>query len=219
VTAGIDRVYAILDIDTLAARGLEPAAVAAAWLDAGLRLIQIRAKGWTLGPTLDLAGRLVALAAPYDARIVVNDRADVARLSGAAGVHLGQGDLAPGDARAIVGPHAIVGVSTHNAEQVERALEAPVSYVAIGPVFVTGSKAQPDPVVGLEGVSAAARLAVRAGVPLVAIGGITLERAADVFAAGAASVAVISDLVGADPAARARAWLMAAAATTPRARP
>ncbi|HUF48236.1 MAG TPA: thiamine phosphate synthase [Vicinamibacterales bacterium] len=217
MSAALSRLYAILDIDTLDARGLDPLATAAAWLDAGIRLVQLRAKSWSFGPTLDLADRLVRLASASGARIVINDRADVARLSGAAGVHVGQDDLGPADARAITGPDALVGVSTHTLAQLEQALAAPVSYVAFGPVFPTRSKAHPDPVVGLEGVAAARRLSAPAGVPLVAIGGITRARAPAVLAAGASSVAVIADLVGHDPAARARAWV--AAVRTPAARP
>ena len=202
-------IYAILDVPTLAARSLEPEAVAAAWLEAGLRLIQLRAKALSFGPMLALAERLVGLASRSDARVIVNDRADVARLAGAAGVHVGQDDLTPSEARAILGPEAVVGVSTHTWAQVEAALATPVSYVAYGPVFVTASKANPDPVVGLEGLAAASRAAAASGLPLVAIGGITLDRAPDVLAAGATSVAVIADLVGCDPASRARAWVSA----------
>lgn len=203
--------YAILDVDTAAARGLEPTAVAGTWLDAGIRLVQLRAKSLPFGPMLELADRLVGLGRPYGAAIVINDRADVARLSGAAGVHVGQEDLSVGDVRAIVGPGAIVGLSTHSASQAEAGCREPVSYVAIGPVFSTSSKARPDPEVGLDGVRAVAAIGRTAGVPVVAIGGITLGLAPDVLAAGAASVAVIADLVAGDPAARARAWLDACA--------
>jgi thiamine-phosphate pyrophosphorylase len=139
----------------------------------------------------------------------MNDRAEIARLSGAAGVHVGQDDLPPSDVRAMVGPRAIVGLSTHNEEQVLRGLSEPISYLAIGPVFATASKANPDPVVGLDGVRRASELARTAGLPVVAIGGITVETAADVIAAGAASVAVISDLIAGDPRARVCRYLNA----------
>jgi len=122
-------------------------------------------------------------------------------------VHVGQDDLSPSEARLVMPAPATIGVSTHNEPQLCAALDSPADYVAIGPVFPTHSKTQPDPVVGLDGVRQAARLARAAGRPLVAIGGITLERAADVITAGADSVAVISDLVAGEPSARARAFM------------
>ena len=127
------------------------------------------------------------------------DRADLAVLAGAGGVHVGQDDLPPSAARKIVGDARRLGVSTHNAAQVRAGLDAPVDYLAIGPVFATTSKANPDPVVGLAGVAEAAGLAHGAARPLVAIGGITLAEAPRVIDAGADSLAVISDLLGADP--------------------
>jgi thiamine-phosphate pyrophosphorylase len=144
--------------------------------------------------------------------VLINDRADIARLAGADGVHVGQDDLSPLDARAIVGETAIIGLSTHTVEQRNSALHAAVadavSYLAIGPVFATTTKETGYGAVGLEGVAdAAARAAVR-GLPVVAIGGITLDRAAAVIGAGAASVAVIGDLLaGGDPEARVRAYV------------
>jgi thiamine-phosphate pyrophosphorylase len=142
------------------------------------------------------------------ARIVVNDRADVARLAGAAGVHVGQDDLSPSAVRALVGPDAIVGVSTHTQPQRDAALEAPVNYVAIGPVFGTATKDTGYSPVGLARVTDVSVAARRRRLPTVAIGGITLENAASVIDAGAASVAVISDLLATgDPRARTRAYL------------
>jgi len=147
----------------------------------------------------------VRAAAPYRAAIIVNDRADLAALSGAAGVHVGQDDLAPAAARAIVGPAAVVGYSTHTVEQVRAAVNEPVSYIAVGPVFGTRSKETGYEAVGLELVAAAAGVA--GDIPIVAIGGITLETAPSVLAAGAASVAVIGDLLsGDDPAGRVAAY-------------
>lgn len=207
MTGPLPKLYAILDVDAAGARGLESLDLARVWLDAGVRLIQLRAKTLSFGPMLALADRLVALGRSHGARIVINDRADVARLSGAAGVHVGQDDLGVADARAMVGPGAMVGVSTHSLEQARRACETSASYLAIGPVFATGTKARPDPVVGTAGVEAVARVAAARGLPVVAIGGITLERAPAVLDAGAASVAVIADLLVGDPGARARAWV------------
>jgi thiamine-phosphate pyrophosphorylase len=142
--------------------------------------------------------------------VIVNDRADIARMSQASGVHVGQDDLLPRDARAIVGPHAIVGYSTHTIEQVRAACSEPVSYIAVGPVFGTRTKNTGYQAVGLDLVSAAAKAA--GPIPIVAIGGITLENARSVLEAGAAAVAVISDLLtGGDPRGRIAAYVQALA--------
>jgi thiamine-phosphate pyrophosphorylase len=142
--------------------------------------------------------------------VIVNDRADIARMSGAAGVHVGQDDVAPRDARAIVGPDAIVGYSTHTIEQVRAACAEPVSYIAVGPIFGTRTKDTGYHAVGLDLVSAAAKAA--APIPIVAIGGIKLENARSVLDAGAGAVAVISDLLtGGDPQGRIAAYLQALA--------
>lgn len=197
--------YPILDADVAAAYSLDPLDVCRAWLDAGVRLLQVRAKHLRGAALLALADACVEQAAACGARVIINDRADIARLAGAAGVHLGQDDLPPEGARRVLAETAIVGWSTHNDAQVEAALDLPIDYLAIGPVFGTESKAHPDPEVGLDGVRRAVRLA--SGRPVVAIGGITLERAADVRAAGATSVAVIADAMRPDAGARARAFL------------
>jgi thiamine-phosphate pyrophosphorylase len=157
---------------------------------------------------LTTASAVVALARPYGARVIVNDRGDIARLAGADGVHVGQEDLSPAAVRRIVGAEAIVGLSTHTAAQIDRAVTEPVSYVAVGPVFGTATKTTGYDRIGLEMVAEAARRTAVRGLPLVAIGGITLENAASVLAAGAASVAVISDLLATgDPEARVRAYV------------
>ena len=127
-------------------------------------------------------------------------------MSAAAGVHVGQDDLPPSAARHMLGQGAVVGLSTHNVAQVERALREPINYVAVGPVFGTRSKETGYAAVGVELVGSAARLA--GDLPVVAIGGITLENARSVIEAGAASVAVISDLlVGNDPRSRTQAFV------------
>jgi thiamine-phosphate pyrophosphorylase len=168
------------------------------------------------GPMLDTAAAIVDAARSCGATVIVNDRADVAALAGADGVHVGQDDLAPAAVRAIVGAAAVVGLSTHTVEQLDRAVVAPVSYVAIGPVFATATKATGYDRVGLEMVRAAAARAAAHGLPLVAIGGITLETAASVLQAGAASVAVIGDLlVTGDPEARVRAYVTGLAGGVP----
>jgi len=138
--------------------------------------------------------------------VIVNDRADLARLSGADGVHVGQDDLRPSAVRRLLGPNAIVGYSTHTIDQFEAAMLEAASYLAVGPVFGTNTKKTGYDAVGLERVSAAAARAN--GRPVVAIGGITLENAMSVIAAGASAVAVISDLLATnDPERKTRAYL------------
>lgn len=142
------------------------------------------------------------------ARLVVNDRADVATIAGAAGVHVGQEDLAPAAVRAVIGPTRLIGFSTHSIAQLDLAMEEPIDYVAVGPVFGTASKDTGYDAVGLRLVEEAARRAQRRGLPVVAIGGITIARAADVIRAGASAVAVISDLLSTgDPRARVAEYL------------
>jgi thiamine-phosphate pyrophosphorylase len=199
---------AIVDADLAREAGWQTSALASAFLSGGATLLQLRAKRAPGGWLFDTASDIVALAHGAAARVIVNDRADIARLSGADGVHVGQDDLAPALVRGIVGGQAMVGVSTHTREQVEAAVAQPVSYVAIGPVFDTRTKPSETMALGLAGVREAAAITRAAGLPLVAIGGITLETAPEVIGAGAASVAVISDLlVGGRPEARARAYL------------
>jgi thiamine-phosphate pyrophosphorylase len=126
------------------------------------------------------------------AMLIMNDRADLCLAAGFDGVHVGQDDLSPAGVRAVIGPDRWLGVSTHNVEQVRAADQTDATYIAIGPVFATASKANPDPVIGLEGVRAARVLTRK---PLVAIGGITRANFREVLAAGADSVAVIGDLL------------------------
>src|SRR5262249_39734054 len=152
---------------------------------------------------LGVAEAIVRDALQVHAPIIVNDRADLARLSGAAGVHVGQDDLDVESVRAIVGPRAIVGVSTHDRRQIDAALDSSASYIAVGPVFATHTKDTGYEARGLALVEYAAGC----GKPVVGIGGITLERARAVVAAGASAVAIISDLIAhGDVEARARAF-------------
>lgn len=203
-------VYPILDAEWAGRRGHDPVALAARLPALGCPLVQLRAKTLPAGAVLDLARRLVDALAPSAGQLIVNDRADIAVLAGAAGVHLGQEDLSSTALAAIWGRELrVIGLSTHNPGQVRAAAASPHSYLAIGPVFATGSKANPDPVVGLDGVRAA-RALVPAGEPLVAIGGITVASAAKAWSAGATSVAVISAwLDAADPLAALEAILAA----------
>lgn len=162
--------------------------------DAGVELLQYRDKEADDLKFIEEA-LVIRGAAPASMRLIVNDRAALVSLTQFDGVHVGQEDMAPAKARKIVGAGRMVGISTHNEEQIRRAEAEPVDYIAVGPVFATGSKQNPDPVIGLEGVRLARRLTSK---PLVAIGGITLENAASVYDAGADSIAVISALFGRD---------------------
>jgi thiamine-phosphate pyrophosphorylase len=161
------------------------------------------------GPFLELANAIGAEAAAAGATLIINDRADLAVLAGAPGLHLGQTDLSPADARSVVGVAMIVGLSTHSRAQWEAAVEQPISYLAIGPAFGTATKDTGYPAVGLEMVGQAALAASACGLPTVAIGGITLENAGSVIEAGARSVAVISDLLRGDPERRCRQFIRA----------
>ena len=173
----------------------------------GARLIQIRDKRASGRELYAIARAALRITRSYGARLVVNDRVDVALAAGADGVHVGQEDLPAEAAREILGPDRIVGVSTHTLEQARAAARLPVDYIAFGPIFATATKENADPVVGLDGV---ARVRAEVAKPLVAIGGITLERARDVIAAGADSVAVIGDLrTGGSIEERVRAFLHA----------
>jgi thiamine-phosphate pyrophosphorylase len=198
----LPTLYVILDAGMLT----EPAAVAAQKLmESGVKLLQYRAKHatarelWVESRTIGEAARRAKCT------FIVNDRPDVAYLAGADGVHVGQDDLDPEQARAVIGPDRWVGVSTHDLEQFRKAAASSADYIAVGPIFQTSSKANPDPVVGTELLRRVRALTEK---PIVAIGGITLERAADVLAAGADSVAVISDILKAkDPAETAREFI------------
>jgi thiamine-phosphate pyrophosphorylase len=199
---------AILDAETADRAGWPILDLAAAYLRGGARFLQLRAKTMPGDRLLATASAVVQLAHRHHARVVINDRADIARLSNADGVHVGQEDLSPAAVRTLVGDAAIVGVSTHTIEQVDRAVREPVSYIAVGPVFSTATKATGHDMIGLDLIGEAARLARLHGLPLVAIGGITFENAGSVLEAGAASVAVISDLVSqGNPEVRVRAYV------------
>lgn len=175
-------------------------------LRGGARLLQLRVKTGGGAAFLDLARRMRELADSFGAQLVVNDRADIAAMAGAAGVHVGQDDLPVGVVRAILkDPGAIVGVSTHTPEQVDAAVGDSPSYIAVGPIFGTATK---ETGYGARGLSLVRHAAAASRIPVVAIGGITLDTAPAALEAGASSVAVISDLfTGGDPEARVRAYL------------
>jgi len=199
------RLHAIVDAELSAAHGWAPADLAAAFLDGGAPLIQLRAKQLPSGAFLALCDTLVQAAESFRAAVIVNDRVDLAAMSGATGVHVGQDDVAPAAARRILGDRATVGYSTHTTAQIEAAAREPISYLAIGPVFGSRTKDTGYAAVGVGRVAEAVRLSC--GIPVVAIGGITLETAASVIAAGASGIAVIGDLLAdGDPVRRLAAY-------------
>ena len=201
----LPALQAIVDADAATARGWAPLDLARAYLDGGARFLQLRAKSLASGPFLALCDAVVALAAPIGAIVIVNDRVDLAKMSGASGAHVGQDDLPVAEARALLGPHAVVGHSTHSTAQIHAALAQPSSYIAVGPVFGTRTKDTGYEAVGLDLLREAAR--VCGNRPVVAIGGITIETAPSVLEAGAACVAVIGDLLATgDPVSRVREY-------------
>jgi thiamine-phosphate diphosphorylase len=183
--------YPIIDTGVCSAAGQDPAAVADACLAGGARILQLRDKTGSSAAFLALADRLAQRVRAFDALLVVNDRADIARLSGARGVHVGQDDLDIADVRRIVGSAAVVGISTHDEAQIDAALETDATYVAVGPIFGTATKDTGYSARGLDLI----RYAANRGKPIVAIGGIALDRVQSVLEAGAAGLAVISDLL------------------------
>jgi thiamine-phosphate pyrophosphorylase len=198
-------IYAILD-PNLASSPLVHLAESLA--KAGVRLIQLRDKRSSTRRIYLQACELAAALRPMDVRFIVNDRPDIAMMSRAEGVHVGQNDLPAEEARRICARPRWVGVSTHSLEQLREADRTSADYIAVGPIFPTGTKENPDPVVGIDFLR---RVRPMTRKPLVAIGGITLESAADIFRAGADSVALIRDLLAApDPGERARQYLAVA---------
>jgi thiamine-phosphate pyrophosphorylase len=196
----LPRLYAILDASCFP--GPDAMFAAAGQLAAaGVTLLQYRNKTGNARQMLEPACGLKRLIGSR-ATLIMNDRADLCLAAGFDGLHLGQDDLLPDSARRIIGPERCLGVSTHNPEQLAEADQTGADYLAIGPVFATTSKANPDPVVGLEGLRRARQLTRK---PLVAIGGITRANARSVIEAGADSVAVISDLLR-DPGKSAEAF-------------
>lgn len=185
----LPKLYVILDAALISSDELELALKLA---DAGVRLLQYRNKSASPRHVFETVKRLASHLAPRGVSFIVNDRSDIAALSGAKGVHVGQDDLDAEAARRVVGTDKCVGVSTHNLEQFRRAAATSADYIAVGPVFPTVTKANSGPTVGVEFIRNVRSLTEK---PIVAIGGITLENAAQVMASGADSVAVISDVL------------------------
>jgi len=198
----LPRLYVILDAALLTTPELE---CAKKLVGAGVRLLQYRNKSASSRDLFESSRRLSALLIPQGVTFLVNDRADVASLVAASGVHLGQEDLGVEEARVVMVAGKLVGVSTHNLEQFEQAAGTSADYLAVGPVFSTSTKGHPDPVVGTDFIRRVRGLTNK---PIVAIGGITLDRAAEVMQAGADSVAVISDILRApNPGQRASQYI------------
>ena len=198
----LPRLYVILDAALLT---IPESECARQLVDAGVRMLQYRNKTASSRDLLESSKRLSAEFAPRGVTFIVNDRADVAAVAGASGVHVGQEDLGVEEARAVVGRDKVVGISTHNRAQFEQAAATSADYIAVGPIFSTSTKSNPDPVVGTEFIR---QVRPQTDKPIVAIGGITLECAAEVVLAGADSVAVISDILRArDSGKRARQYL------------
>jgi len=201
----IPAFYPILDTEVAMRRGIDPVKAARQILDAGARILQYRHKAFLSREAFSWLENIAVLTQAAGAILVVNDRADLAKMFNAA-LHLGQDDLLPSIARRVVRPDTIVGFSTHNEAQLRAASEEPTDYLALGPLFGTATKENPDPTVGLDGFR---RLRSRSNRPLVAIGGITRANAMQAIDAGADSVAVISDLFPEDGnvGSRIREWL------------
>jgi len=198
----LPRLYVILDAALITSSERDCALSLA---EAGVRLLQYRNKSAPARQYLDSSRKLAETLRPQGVSFFVNDRPDLAYLAGATGVHVGQDDLNVEQARQVIGSGKLVGVSTHNLEQFQRAAANSADYIAVGPIFGTSSKANPDPVVGLDFLRKVRALSDK---PIVAIGGISLERTASVIEAGADSVAVISGILStADPAQRARQYI------------
>ena len=183
----LPRFYPILDTAVLAAHNCEVVETAKVLIQSGAKILQYRHKASWSQAEYDQANQISELCRTADVDFVLNDRADYAQLLGSA-LHIGQDDLPPVASRKIV-PDAVIGFSTHNRRQLARADEEPVQYLSLGPIFSTTSKLNPDLVVTVDGLRSLRSLTKK---PLVAIGGITLENAADVLRAGADTVAIIS---------------------------
>jgi thiamine-phosphate pyrophosphorylase len=187
----LPSVYPILDSAAIAARGAACIGVAEALIEGGAGILQYRHKGFWNRAIFDEANAIAQKCAAAGIPFIVNDRADYAAIL-QSGLHVGQDDLSPADARQVVGSDSCLGFSTHNRSQMIAAQSEPIDYVAFGPVFRTATKENPDPTTGLSGLREARGLT---RLPLVAIGGITLENAPGCWDAGADSVAIISGLL------------------------
>ncbi len=187
----LPKIYPITDCKI---SGLSHAEQVSRLIEGGAELIQLRDKDLSSGDFFNEAEKALSIARKKKVKIIVNDRVDIAYCLNADGVHLGQDDLSPVEARKILGKKAIVGFSTHNIKQAIEAVKLPIDYLAVGPIFQTSTKANPDKIVGLENLRLI-REAIGA-FPLVAIGGISMKTAKEVLLTGANSIALINSLLG-----------------------
>ena len=187
------RIYPITDAQL---SGLSHAEQVARLIEGGATLIQLREKHLSPQEFYRQAEAALRVARLHGVRVIINDRVDIALALKADGVHLGQDDMSPQAARSLLGDKALIGFSTHNAEQARQSLNLPVDYIAAGPIFATSSKIDPQPAVGLKGLEQVRRIV--ADLPLVAIGGITSHNARTVLDSGADCIALISALLS-DP--------------------
>ncbi len=180
-------------IDSSYVKPTEAAKTASALISGGARIIQLRGKGLPSGELLRAARAVKEVTSKHNVTLIINDRVDIALLVDAGGVHLGQDDLPPVEARRLLGPGKIIGYSTHNAAEVKAAEKLPVDYISFGPIFKTPTKADADRPKGIEELKK-----VNSTLPITAIGGITEGSANEVLSAGAASVAIINDILSSD---------------------
>ena len=198
----IRGLYAILNLPGPQTDPASRIALARELCAGGTRLFQLRAKKSSAEEILSLAAELLEIFRPAGACLILNDRLDLAVAAGADGVHLGQSDLPPEEARRIAPEEFLIGLSTHTPQQVRDARDLPVDYLGFGPIFPTASKTDTEPTQGIEGLREAAGITTH---PLVAIGGITPEDVADIQTAGASAIAMIGALERAsDPRSLAR---------------
>jgi thiamine-phosphate pyrophosphorylase len=190
----LPKIYPITDVSLA---GISHGEQVGRLIAGGATFIQLREKHASPRDFFEAAKPAIEIARKNNVMIIINDRVDIARALGADGVHLGQDDLPPNAAREVLGPDAIIGFSTHSVEQAIDAAGLPIDYIAIGPIFETKTKENPDPIVGLDGLAEVKKNI--GNIPLVAIGGIDLDNVLDVLAAGADSIALVSAIVG-DPA-------------------
>lgn len=190
----LPKIYPITDVSLA---GISHGEQVGRLIAGGATFIQLREKHASPRDFFEAAKPAIEIARKNNVMIIINDRVDIARALGADGVHLGQDDLPPNAAREVLGPDAIIGFSTHSVEQAIDAAGLPIDYIAIGPIFETKTKENPDPIVGLDGLAEVKKNI--GNIPLVAIGGIDLDNVLDVLAAGADSIALVSTIVG-DPA-------------------
>jgi thiamine-phosphate pyrophosphorylase len=190
----LPKIYPITDVSLA---GISHAEQVGRLIAGGATFIQLREKHASPRDFFEAAKPAIEIARKNNVMIIINDRVDIARALGADGVHLGQDDLPPNAAREVLGPDAIIGFSTHSVEQAIDAAGLPIDYIAIGPIFETKTKENPDPIVGLDGLAEVKKNI--GNIPLVAIGGIDLDNVLDVLAAGADSIALVSAIIG-DPA-------------------